>query len=269
MRFGHAGATPHGREADTPGMPQLTKADRNAMRSPVDLVVPRHGPTPLFAQLRGPTGRHETCLLQAISTEVAHVTFEGSNASFGLGSDVSLVLGLGNKGQAFGGVVWSREDSPDQRDYVVRFTVDQKNRELLEDTIRRVCNQRGSLRVAARTKDCTVAVRVKPEDAWTEGDLKDVSIGGVGFLCPIVLEPAAFAQATSLELKLGFPGRREPVLARANVSNRKLFRGAVRYGTRFDVAASPAFELTKGLIEAYVAGRQQEILAESARRILQ
>jgi hypothetical protein len=236
------------------------------MRPPADLLVPSHGAATAFAQLRGQTGRHETCVLQAISTEMAHVTFEGSTASFGLGSDVSLVLSLSNRAQTFAGVVWSREDAPDRRDYVVRFALDQKNSDLLEDTIHRLCNNRSGLRVAPRPKDCTVAVRVRPEDTWVDADLKDVSTGGVGFLCSLVVEPPAFAQATTFEMKLGFPSKREPVLARVIVTNRKLFKGAVRYGTRFDVAMSPAFETTKGLIAEYVTLRQQEILAEAARR---
>jgi len=268
MCVGHAGATRTGREADNQEMPQLTNVCQGSTRPPVDLAVPSHGPAQSFAQLRAGTGRHETCVLQAISCEMAHVTFEGSTASFGLGSDVSLVLSSSNKAQAFGGVVWSREDAPDRRDYVVRFALDQKNKDLLEDTIRRIFNNRAGLRVAPRTKDCTVALRVRPEDTWVDADLKDVSAGGLGFLCPLVVEPPSFAQATTFEVRLGFLSKREPVLARVTVTNRKLFKGAVRYGTRFDEAMSPAFEATRVLIAEYVALRQREILADAARRTL-
>jgi hypothetical protein len=248
----------------------LTNADATIAPPATDKPVSGGpaAPRPLI-QLRGPSGRLEMCVLRSVSAELALVRLEGSSpVVLPVGTTVGVALMVGPRSQMFEGIVFGREEGVGFRDYGIRFKPDEKLMPLLEEAVSRVRNARKTLRATPGSKLCSLAVRAKPEDPWTHAELKDISCVGMGLAVAAPLELPQLAEATVLEVRLGLPPSIDPVVAKVIVLNRKLMKGAIRYGTRIEESLSPAYEKTKARIEEYVAARQQEKLAEATRRSL-
>jgi hypothetical protein len=247
-------------------MALMLNSDRNAMRPPIDLLVPKLGASRTFVHLRTLAGRAEMALLQAISTEMAHVTFQTlASPAYALGSDVEVVFPLAAKSAVFSAVVWTRTERRDERDYVLRFVGNQSEKNLLSEAIHLICNQRRVSRVSPEQRTCSMLVRGRAEDPWTPCDLKDVSSAGVGFLCRVVVEPEGLARTDTVEIKLQLPTHHAALLVVGRIVNRALFDGAVRYGTKFIEARCADFPETVKRIVEYVTLRQDEAMLERAR----
>jgi hypothetical protein len=235
------------------------------LRAPCDLIVPGHGQGKTLIHVCAPSARPVVALLQAISTEVAHITFAGLPSAFALGAEVETMFILGTKSVSFRAVVLRRVEKGVDRHYMLQF-IEQGRKQELAEVIHRVCNVRKLSRVVPRANTCSLDVRGNGAGEWMACTLKDLSCGGVGFLYTGAVEPDGLAEANSLEMRLGLPTENAILPVDGTIVNRVVYGGAIRYGVKFE-EARPGFNETKRRILEYVDVRQQESLRELSRNI--
>jgi hypothetical protein len=229
-------------------------------------MVPDHGTRKTYVYVLGKGRESFRGLLQAVSTDVARLRFQGSpSPCFALGSRVDLLFPLDTSAPTFPGVVAHRCERSDERDYDISLVVPLSRRAQLCDVISRVCNLRTGFRVRPGKERCTLRIRSCRTAAWTPCDLKDVSIGGVGLTLRTTVEPEDFAHARWLEIELCLPPEGTPLYLMGTIVNRRLLGLCARYGVKFDCSRTNDFGAIEARILAYVMARQQDALAARAR----